>query len=91
MSDKPCPACGAQIVYRGRGRPRRYCESCTPPGSSTGMWFNAWLAEHHDEIEAERKQRHAEMMARSRARMKQYREQIARNRRALERRRKAAA
>jgi hypothetical protein len=55
------------------------------------MWFNAWLAEHHDEIEAERKQRHAEMMARSRARMKQYREQIARNRRALERRRKAAA
>jgi len=59
---------------------------CTPSGSSTGVWFNAWLAEHRDEIEAERRRKHAEFMARSRANMKRYREQIARNRRALERR-----
>jgi len=50
------------------------------------VWFNAWLAEHRDEIEAERLRKHAEFMARSRANMKRYREQIARNRRALERR-----
>jgi len=79
-------ACGAEIVYSGRGRPRRYCEACTPSGSSTGVWFNAWLAVHRDEIEAERRRKHAEFMARSRANMKRYREQIARNRRALERR-----
>jgi hypothetical protein len=64
MSTKTCPACGAEIVYCGRGRPRRYCEACTPPGSSTGVWFDAWLAEHRDEIEAERRREHAEFMAR---------------------------
>jgi hypothetical protein len=83
---KNCPACGAEIVYSGRGRPRRYCESCTPPGSSTGVWFEAWYAEHRHEIEAERKAKHAERMAEWRASMRRNREQIARNRKALERR-----
>ena len=23
-----CDGCGAEIVYRGRGRPRRWCEAC---------------------------------------------------------------
>jgi hypothetical protein len=59
--------------------------------NAAGAWLDAWLAEHRDELEAERRRKHAEFMARSRANMKQYREQIARNRRALERRRKAAA
>ena len=83
---KACPACGAEIVYGGRGRPRRYCERCTPPGSSTGAWLDAWLAEHRDELEAGRRRKHAEWMAEWRASLHERQKQIARNRKALERR-----
>jgi hypothetical protein len=79
-----CPACGSEIVYSGRGRPRRYCESCTPPGSSTSAWYEAWLAEHRDELEAERLRLHAERMAEWRATMRRNRETIAENRRRME-------
>jgi hypothetical protein len=87
---KNCPACGAEIFYRGRGRPRRYCESCTPPGSSTGAWLSAWLAEHRDELEAKRRKEHAKWMAESRRKREENRATIAENRRRLEAKRKAA-
>ena len=88
---KTCPACGNEIVYSGRGRPRRYCESCTPPGSSTGAWQAAWLEEHRDELEAERHRAYVERMAEWRATMKQNKATMAANRRALEAKRKVAA
>jgi hypothetical protein len=88
---KNCPACGSEIVYSGRGRPRRYCETCTPPGSSTGVWLYAWLAQHRDELEAERLRRHAERMAESRRRREENQATIAANRRRAEAKRKAAA
>lgn len=88
---KTCPACGNEILYGGRGRPRRYCEECTPPGSSTSAWFEAWLAEHREEIEAERKERHAAWMTEWRAQLKQNKATMAANRRALEAKRKAAS
>jgi hypothetical protein len=53
-------------------------------------WHEAWLREHHDELEAERRRKHAEWMAEWRASMRRNREQIARNRRALERRKQVA-
>ena len=62
------------------------CERCTPPGSSTGAWLN----EHHDELEAERRRKHAEWISDWGALMRQRRKQIAANRRAVERRRHAA-
>lgn len=31
-SRKACALCGAGITYAGRGRPRRLCETCRPPG-----------------------------------------------------------
>ena len=34
----PCAACGAPIVYPGRGRRRVFCVVCTPPGSSGAAW-----------------------------------------------------
>jgi hypothetical protein len=85
-----CAACGGKLVYRGKGRPRKYCEGCTPSGSGGGAWLKAWLAEHHDELEAERKRKHAAWMAEWKASLRQNRETIARNRRALERRSKPA-
>jgi len=33
----PCLACGRLIVYWGRGR-RKFCEVCTPSGSSGAAW-----------------------------------------------------
>jgi hypothetical protein len=87
---KTCPACGEPILYRGKGRPRRYCEDCTPSGSGGGAWLEAWLAEHRDELEAERRRKHAEFMAEWRASLRRRQKQIARNRRALERRKRAA-
>jgi hypothetical protein len=84
-----CAACGRKLVYNGKGRPRKYCEGCTPAGSGAAAWLEAWLAEHRAELEAERRRKHAEWMAEWRASMRQNREQIARNRRALERRKVA--
>ena len=81
-----CAACGGKLVYRGKGRPRRYCETCVPSGSGTSAWREAWLAEHRDELEAERHRKHAEFMAEWRANLRERQRQIARNRRALERR-----
>jgi hypothetical protein len=82
---KTCPACGAEIAYRGRGRPRTYCESCTPPGSGRAAWSAAWYAANRERLEAERKKAHAARMAQWRANMKRNRETMAANRRALER------
>jgi hypothetical protein len=87
---KNCPACGAEIVYRGRGRPRRYCESCTPPGSSTGAWLGAWLNEHHDELEAKRRKEHAEFMAQWRVGIREHLKRTEQNRKKRERRKTAA-
>lgn len=79
-----CPACGEEIVYRGRGRPRKYCEACVPAGSGGGPWREVWLKEHRHELEAERRRNHAAWMAEWRENMRRRRKQIARNRRALE-------
>ena len=79
-----CRACGEEIVYRGRGRPRKYCEVCVPSGAGGTAWHEAWLAEHRDELEAERRRKHAEWMTEWRASMAQRKRQIARNRWALE-------
>jgi hypothetical protein len=84
MMSPTCPACGEKLVYRGRGRPRKYCEACVPSGSGGTAWHEAWLREHHDELKAERRRKHAEWMAEWRASMAQRKRQIARNRRALE-------
>jgi hypothetical protein len=86
MTAKTGPACGAEIVYGGRGRPRHYCADCRPPGSGGTAWRTAWQAEHHDELEAERRKAHAEFMARMDELRRNRLKQIARNRRALERR-----
>ena len=85
-----CPACGEPIVYRGRGRPRKYCEVCVPPGSGGTAWHEAWLREHHDELEAERRRKHAEWMAESRRKREEIRSTLAANRRRAEAKRKAA-
>ncbi len=37
--DGTCAACGTNFAYEGRGRPRRYCRECVPPGTT-----NAWRA-----------------------------------------------
>ena len=58
-----CAACGGKLVYRGKGRSRKYCEGCTQSGSGGGAWVEAWLAEHRDELEAELKRKHAAWMA----------------------------
>jgi len=79
-----CPACGEKLVYRGRGRPRKYCEARVPSGSGGAAWREAWLKEHREELEAERRRKHAEWIAQWRASMAQRKRQIARNRRALE-------
>jgi hypothetical protein len=86
-----CAACGETIIYSGRGRPRKYCEACVPAGSGGGAWEAAWLREHRDEIEAERRRKHAEWMAEWRANIRRRREQIARNRRQIDRKRKQKA
>jgi hypothetical protein len=86
-----CPACGGEIVYSGRGRPRRYCSTCTPPGSSTSAWFGAWMAEHRDELEAKRRKEHAAWMAESRRKREEIQATIAENRRKLEAKRKTVA
>jgi hypothetical protein len=85
-----CAACGGKLVYRGKGRPRKYCEGCTQSGSGGGAWVEAWLAEHRDELEAELKRKHAAWMAEWKASLRQNCEKIARNRRALERQSKPA-
>jgi hypothetical protein len=79
-----CAACGETIVYGGRGRPRRYCETCVPSGSGGGAWQEAWLKEHRDELEAKRLEAHAARMAEWRTRLKQTRATMAANRRRAE-------
>jgi len=83
-----CAACGEKLFYKGRGRPRKYCETCVPSGSGGGAWHEARLKEHRDELEAERRRKHADWMAEWRANLRQRQKQIARNRKTLERRRK---
>jgi hypothetical protein len=80
-----CLACGEPIVYRGRGRPRKYSEVCVPPGSGGTAWHEAWLREHRDELEAERRRKHEEWMAEWRKGLRQYRQTIERHRKSLER------
>ena len=80
------PSLRQEDRHKGRGRPRKYCETCVPSGSGGGAWREARLAEDRDELEAERKAEHAKRMTEWRASMRQHCEQIARNRRALERR-----
>jgi hypothetical protein len=31
MTMNPCRECGAEVPYRGYGRPRTICEACSPP------------------------------------------------------------
>jgi len=85
MKTRPCPACGGEITDSGPGRPRRYCVECVPPGSGGAAWRKAWLAEHWDELETERKRAHAKWMAEWRAGLERHRETMARNRRRLTR------
>jgi hypothetical protein len=38
-----CRACGRPFVRgSGRGRPRRYCASCTPAGATHRDYLTAW-------------------------------------------------
>jgi hypothetical protein len=73
-----------------RPRPRKYCEVCVPPGSGGTASHEAWLTEHHDELEARRRKEQAERMAESRRRSRENRATIAANRRRAEAKRKAA-
>jgi len=82
---KTCPACGAAIAYRGRGRPRTYCEDCTPPGSGRAAWSAAWYAANRDRLEAERREAIAAHNAALRAGVRRRKATMAANRRALER------
>jgi hypothetical protein len=59
-------------------------------GSGTAAWREAWLREHRDELEAERRRKHAEWMTEWRANLRRRQKQIARTRKALERRKQAA-
>lgn len=87
---RQCPSCGGAIAYAGRGRPRKYCEACTPPGCGGAEWRVAWLAEHGDELEAERLRQHEKKMREWRENSRQIKETIAQNRRELERRKRVA-
>lgn len=82
-----CPACGEEVVYKGRGRPRTYCEACCPPGCSGTARLWARLEGRREELEAERHRKHEAWMAEWRENMRQYKRTIAANRQALERRR----
>lgn len=46
-----CAACEAPVTYAGRGRPRRYCTACVPPGTG-GPAIAAWRRVNPGRVEA---------------------------------------
>jgi hypothetical protein len=44
MEPATCAACGGELLqHTGRGRPRRFCRSCVPPGTGAAA-TRAWRA-----------------------------------------------
>jgi hypothetical protein len=80
-----CPSCGGTVVYSGKGRPRKYCEACTPPHSGGAEWRAAWGAANAERLEAERQERYAAFMAGFRKSIKERKATTARNRRMAKR------
>jgi hypothetical protein len=46
-----CAACGAEFEQPIRGRPRKYCYRCVPPGSGAAA-MRAWRAVNPERVEA---------------------------------------
>jgi hypothetical protein len=50
VSRRTCAACGAEIVYQGRGRPRKFCAQCVPSGRGAAA-IRAWRAVNPEKVE----------------------------------------
>jgi hypothetical protein len=57
MSDRACQACGGPLPEQHRGRPRRYCLTCIPPGSKAEQ-AAAWRALNPEAVNAYAAARH---------------------------------
>jgi len=44
---RQCDSCGVELRYAGRGRPRRYCTDCVPPGGGAAG-ARAWRSLNRD-------------------------------------------
>lgn len=49
--ENPCSACNAPIPPNPRGRPRKYCRDCVPPGSGRAAMV-AWRAVNPERVAA---------------------------------------
>jgi hypothetical protein len=62
---RTCPACKGPIEGDRSGR-RKFCATCTPPGSGGAAWKKAWLEANRERLEQERQREREGMLARLR-------------------------